>query len=449
MAKHLRSFSWLVIICLVFSRAGSAEDAPAEGKPVAEKKSEAKSNAENSASEKSAEESGDEEKAAKEKAAEEKAKQFKIPEDAKPDELMKLVELWQTQRIRVKTREEFLDHHRRLAEAVVKATDMILDAKDVDEDVAFDALTSQFSALNVQKQLEVEGAAAKEKALAKKYVTDSREKFAKLATEKVLFSDLQDLKSMELEAQKELLGRAVKYVKDQGKPSRKTVRTAMQIGDLVEEFGGEGQASVVYSELADFLANESDDKEIARLAAKMKGIVNRLRLIGNPLELEGLTINGETFDWKAYEGKVVLVDFWATWCGPCIAELPNVKSNYKAYKSKGFDVVGISLDESKEKLENFISKNKLEWTNLFSEDEMANGWDHPLATKFGVMGIPFTILVGKDGKVVKTNVRGPALRAALTDMLGAPDESATEDDDQSDDKKKDDKEEAKPGEKKE
>ncbi|RYG75619.1 redoxin domain-containing protein [bacterium] len=132
-----------------------------------------------------------------------------------------------------------------------------------------------------------------------------------------------------------------------------------------------------------------------------------------PFALQSPDVDGKTHTWSEYKGKVVLLDFWATWCGPCIGELPNVLKNYETYHPKGFEIVGVSLDEDKKKLTDFIKAKDLKYVNLFD----AKGWKNVDAVTYGVQGIPFTLLIGKDGKIAAVNPRGeklePAIKAAL------------------------------------
>lgn len=169
------------------------------------------------------------------------------------------------------------------------------------------------------------------------------------------------------------------------------------------------------------LAKKSDDAEVKRMAVVFEGIARRIDLPGKPLELEGTLLDGSKLDWNSYRGKVVLVDFHASWCGPCRAEVPNILQNYEAYHKKGFDVIGINMDKEKSGAEKYIQETGFKFPVVFGEDPNARGWDLPLARKYGVTGIPMVILVGKDGNVVSTRARGEDLGMLLKQLLGEPD----------------------------
>lgn len=116
---------------------------------------------------------------------------------------------------------------------------------------------------------------------------------------------------------------------------------------------------------------------------------------GKPLAFSAKTREGKDFDSVSLKGKVVLVDFWATWCGPCVAELPRVKDIYKKYHEQGFEIVGVSCDNSASDLTDFLGKNpEMTWVQLF--DEKNAGW-HPLAKEYGINAIPTMYLIDRKG----------------------------------------------------
>jgi len=124
-------------------------------------------------------------------------------------------------------------------------------------------------------------------------------------------------------------------------------------------------------------------------------------------------LNGKPVSLSSYRGKFVLVDFWASWCGPCRAENPNVVNTYNKFYSSQFDILGVSLDANKLAWMKAVKNDGLEWTQLSD----LQAWDSKIVKLYGLKGIPFNLLLDKKGKIIARNLRGTALEKKLREVL--------------------------------
>lgn len=113
------------------------------------------------------------------------------------------------------------------------------------------------------------------------------------------------------------------------------------------------------------------------------------------------------------KNKVILIDFWASWCGPCIKEMPNVVEAYKQYKDKGFEIIGISMDEDRGRWMSAIDRLGMTWPHMSD----LKGWNSEAAKLYGIESIPYTLLLDQDGKIIDSNLRGNQLLNKLKELL--------------------------------
>lgn len=140
-------------------------------------------------------------------------------------------------------------------------------------------------------------------------------------------------------------------------------------------------------------------------------------MLGQPFPpLTFTAVDGRAVDVAALKGKVVLVDFWASWCKPCQRETPNLVATYAKYRDQGFEIVGINLDRDPAKFEKYLADNGVTWPQYFD----GLGWRNKIAQQHGVHGVPASFLIDRDGLVRAINLRGPAFQQALARILPKP-----------------------------
>jgi peroxiredoxin/predicted negative regulator of RcsB-dependent stress response len=174
--------------------------------------------------------------------------------------------------------------------------------------------------------------------------------------------------------------------------------------------GDFASAREVYTML---LARFSDSPNLRQ---NVQANLKRLDRVGKPApSFTTDDITGRTVRLDAYKGKYVLIDFWATWCAPCIAELPRLQAAYRTYHDAGLEIIGVSLDESKTAVVDFAKARNIPWPQLHNASGSAD-----LVESFGVSSIPATYLIDPEGKVIRLDLRGKLIDETLSRLFKVP-----------------------------
>ena len=331
--------------------------------------------------------------------------------------------------------QKYMDYLKKQAVAIDKAVDLILASNDLDVASKRTALTTRIQFVQ-RKADSSKDAIAILQGMIKDLQGDDEMKSISEMAQTSIFQIRMNTIGLKNRDEFEQLDKDIReYFADPKRQGLSQLANAMLERALLIYVDEENQEQIIDSFTVNYMALLSDAEK-----PRFEGLVRRLKLPGNDMEFETVTIDvkklradadgktdfdvmkwadeqpAEKLNLKSLEGKVVLIDCWATWCGPCLAEVPNMLEQYGKYHDKGFEIIGYSCDTNVEALLKFVIKENPPWiigsTVLSGKEELKN-----YLTYYGVSGIPTMILIGRDGKVLSIKARGAVLNKLLEEQF--------------------------------
>ena len=219
-------------------------------------------------------------------------------------------------------------------------------------------------------------------------------------------ASLQEAKDVDIpKIQAEWLKRLEQYVADFPK-SPDTAEAMLQLAIAQEFAGEEKEAKQWYGRIA-------KEFPAAPAGRKSAGALTRLDSVGQQISLTGKSPSGNVIDLAKYRGRVVLVQYWATWCEPCKADMASLKELAAKYGRLGFNIIGVNLDSSQQQMAEYVTENGLPWPQIYEE----GGLDSRPANELGILTLPTMILIGPDGKVVNRNIHVAEIDGELKRLI--------------------------------
>jgi len=246
-----------------------------------------------------------------------------------------------------------------------------------------------------------------------------------MASRYLLMFDIAKLRTASPKVQRETVKSALDHFSNKAELSQSDAEAVQDMAGRLEGSATQGAnmlAADVYDQFAELFTNRGG-ADLEPIVNRFEGASRRLQSEGKEFQLSGQTVDGKEFDISSLRGKVVLVDFWATWCEPCVREIPNVKQQYETYHDQGFEVVGVSLDQELGPLDGFLRSNSIPWTTI----PAFIGSENPVIAHYGIFTIPQMILLDREGNVISIGLRGEELSSKLNNIFSSKDKPVESD----------------------